>query len=96
MAAEVNHWIKRQGIQVGTAKVENKAPTISRGWMPEEEIVLERCMEKYGVGNYKKLVEKRKLPGKNTQQLSKRQQALLGKQSIMEYHGLNVIASEIR
>lgn len=55
--------------------------TLSPGWSREEADILRNALMKFGVGNWKDIVESGCLPGKNPAQLNLQTQRMLGQQS---------------
>jgi hypothetical protein len=64
--------------------------TLSPGWTPEETRVLYLCLQKYGIGNYKKIMENMHLPEKTLAQINNQTQRFLGQQATREFHLMKV------
>eukprot|EP00924_Labyrinthula_sp_SR-Ha-C_P006998 augustus_masked-scaffold_8-processed-gene-6.62-mRNA-1 protein AED:0.40 eAED:0.40 QI:0/-1/0/1/-1/1/1/0/1501 len=77
-----------------------KTITVARAsgqrWSDEEYVVLERCILKFGLGNYVPIITGGFLPGKSKQSLYLATQKLVGKQSIKEYSGLQMDVGKAR
>jgi len=64
--------------------------TLSPGWTDEETRVLYLCLQKYGIGNYKKILENMHLPEKTMAQINNQTQRFLGQQATKEFHLMKV------
>eukprot|EP00750_Incisomonas_marina_P000392 INCI10307.2.p1 GENE.INCI10307.2~~INCI10307.2.p1 ORF type:complete len:321 (-),score=65.52 INCI10307.2:242-1204(-) len=64
--------------------------TLSPGWTNEETRVLYLCLQKYGIGNYKKILQNMHLPEKTMAQINNQTQRFLGQQATKEFHLMKV------
>eukprot|EP00501_MAST-03F_sp_TOSAG23-6_P000507 GSMAST32.ASY1.ANO1.521.1 assembled CDS len=64
--------------------------TLSPGWTHAEAEVYKLALMKYGIGNYKRVLTERILPGKTVAQLNNQCQRFLGQQSTKAFQGLRV------
>lgn len=64
--------------------------TLSPGWTEEEQRVLYLCLQKYGIGNYKKILSNMHLPEKTMAQINNQTQRFLGQQATKEFHLMKV------
>ncbi|KAI8814675.1 hypothetical protein BJ742DRAFT_783922 [Cladochytrium replicatum] len=69
--------------------------TLSPGWTREESNILRRSIMRFGIGNWKDIVESGCLPGKTLAQLNLQTQRLLGQQSTAEFQGLHIDPYEV-
>ena len=66
------------------------------GWTNEEVAVLKLALMKFGVGQWKEIVDSGCLPGKLIQQLNGQTQRLLGQQSLAsKYHSQNSLLCRV-
>ncbi|KAI9345212.1 hypothetical protein BDR26DRAFT_1005577 [Obelidium mucronatum] len=81
---------------IGTPSIRSKdSPSlwntsINQGWSTAEEDVLCKALMKFGVGNWRAILDSGCLPGKNPAQMYLQTQRILGQQSISEFTGLHV------
>ncbi|KAJ3325477.1 hypothetical protein HDV06_004336 [Boothiomyces sp. JEL0866] len=64
--------------------------TLVPGWTREESDILRKALMKFGIGNWKEVMEAGVLPGKTNAQLNLQLQRLLGQQSTAEFQGLHI------
>ncbi|KAJ3112415.1 hypothetical protein HK100_002346 [Physocladia obscura] len=64
--------------------------SVNQGWSPEEEETLWKALMKFGVGNWRVILDSGCLPGKNPAQMYLQTQRILGQQSISEFTGLHI------
>ncbi|KAI8911282.1 hypothetical protein DFJ77DRAFT_92942 [Powellomyces hirtus] len=64
--------------------------TLSPGWQPHEAATLRLALMRFGIGNWKDIMESGALPGKTNAQLNLQTQRMLGQQSTAEFQGLHV------
>ncbi|KAJ3271567.1 hypothetical protein HDV01_006529 [Terramyces sp. JEL0728] len=64
--------------------------TLVPGWTREESDILRNALMKFGIGNWKDVMEAGVLPGKTNAQLNLQLQRLLGQQSTAEFQGLHI------
>ncbi|KAJ3173753.1 hypothetical protein HDU88_002842 [Geranomyces variabilis] len=64
--------------------------TLSPGWSREEAELLRKALMRFGVGNWKDIMESGCLPGKTNAQLNLQTQRMLGQQSTAEFQLLHV------
>ncbi|TPX67954.1 hypothetical protein SpCBS45565_g03506 [Spizellomyces sp. 'palustris'] len=64
--------------------------TLSPGWTREESDILRKALMRFGVGNWKDIMESGSLPGKTNAQLNLQTQRLLGQQSTAEFQMLHI------
>ncbi|KAJ3035863.1 hypothetical protein HDV00_003336 [Rhizophlyctis rosea] len=64
--------------------------TLSPGWTREESDILRKALMRYGIGNWKDIMESGSLPGKTNAQLNLQTQRLLGQQSTAEFQMLHI------
>lgn len=69
--------------------------SLSPGWTEAEAETLRLALIKFGIGNWKQIVESGCLPGKHPAQLNLQAQRLLGQQSTGEFAGLHIDANKI-
>ena len=60
------------------------------GWSREEAEILVKAVMRFGVGNWREVMEAGCLPGKTNAQLNLQLQRLLGQQSTAEFQGLHI------
>ncbi|KAI9197446.1 uncharacterized protein BJ171DRAFT_570679 [Polychytrium aggregatum] len=64
--------------------------SLSQGWTREEANVLRNALIKYGIGNWKEIMECSVLADKTNAQLNLQTQRMLGQQSIGEFANLHI------
>ncbi|KAJ3055709.1 hypothetical protein HDU99_007511, partial [Rhizoclosmatium hyalinum] len=64
--------------------------SVNQGWSTPEEDILVKAIMKFGVGNWRAILDSGCLPGKNPAQMYLQTQRVLGQQSISEFTGLHV------
>ncbi|KAJ3006400.1 UNVERIFIED_CONTAM: hypothetical protein HDU68_004090 [Siphonaria sp. JEL0065] len=64
--------------------------SVNQGWSTPEEDILCKALMKFGVGNWRAILDSNCLPGKNPAQMYLQTQRILGQQSISEFTGLHV------
>ncbi|KAJ3001811.1 hypothetical protein HKX48_002665 [Thoreauomyces humboldtii] len=64
--------------------------TLSPGWSLEEADILRRALMRFGIGNWKDILESACLPGKTNAQLNLQTQRMLGQQSTAEFQTLHI------
>ncbi|KAI9304214.1 hypothetical protein BJ944DRAFT_164005 [Cunninghamella echinulata] len=64
--------------------------TLSPGWTEDESEILRRCIIRFGVGNWAKIIDSGLLPGKTNAQMNLQLQRLLGQQSTSEFAGIHL------
>ncbi len=64
--------------------------TLSPGWDREESDIFRKALIKFGIGNWKDIMESGCLPGKTNSQMNLQLQRLLGQQSTAEFQGLHI------
>eukprot|EP00924_Labyrinthula_sp_SR-Ha-C_P015661 snap_masked-scaffold_4-processed-gene-6.9-mRNA-1 protein AED:0.43 eAED:0.43 QI:0/0/0/0.5/1/1/2/0/567 len=69
-------------------------PSLSKGWLPIEKIILKQCILVYG--RYQEFIKGGYLPHKTRQQMYTQTQVLVGKQSIQEYQYLKLDVAEVK
>ena len=69
--------------------------SLSPNWTQEEAETLRLALMKFGIGNWKPIVDSGCLPGKHPAQLNLQTQRLLGQQSIGEFDKLHIDVNEI-
>jgi hypothetical protein len=69
--------------------------SLSPGWTEAEAQTLRQALIKFGIGNWKSIVESGCLPGKHPAQLNLQAQRLLGQQSTGEFAGLHIDAKTV-
>ncbi|KAJ3404036.1 hypothetical protein HDU80_003381 [Chytriomyces hyalinus] len=79
----------------GAVAVLNDSPSLwntslNQGWTKAEEDILCSAILRYGVGNWRAILDSGCLPGKNPSQMYLQTQRILGQQSISEFTGLHV------
>ena len=63
---------------------------MSPGWTDEEARGLYLCLQKYGIGNYKRILQNMHLPEKTLAQINNQTQRFLGQQATKEFHLMKV------
>ncbi|RKO94540.1 hypothetical protein BDK51DRAFT_28602, partial [Blyttiomyces helicus] len=69
--------------------------TLSPGWTRDEVEILRNALTRFGIGNWKDIMEYGCLPGKTNAQLNLQTQKLLGQQSTAEFQGLHIDPLEV-
>ncbi|KAJ3072400.1 hypothetical protein HDU98_003682 [Podochytrium sp. JEL0797] len=69
--------------------------SVNKGWSTHEEDTLCTAILKFGVGNWRAILDSNCLPGKNPSQMYLQVQRILGQQSISEFTGLHLDIREI-
>ena len=64
--------------------------TLSPGWTPEEVEVLKKALQKFGIGQWKKIIDAECLPKKSIGQIYLQTQRLMGQQSLGEFMRLHI------
>lgn len=64
--------------------------TLVPGWTREESDILCAALVKFGIGNWKQVLDSGCLPGKTNAQMNLQLQRLLGQQSTAEFQGLHI------
>jgi hypothetical protein len=69
--------------------------SLSPGWTATEAQTLRSALIKFGMGNWRSIVDSGCLPGKHPAQLNLQTQRLLGQQSTAEFAGLHIDATQV-
>ncbi|KAI8824109.1 uncharacterized protein EV422DRAFT_306910 [Fimicolochytrium jonesii] len=64
--------------------------TLSPGWSRDEADILRKALMRFGIGNWKDIMESGALPGKTNAQLNLQTQRMLGQQSTAEFQLLHI------
>ncbi|KAI9031280.1 hypothetical protein DFJ74DRAFT_655214 [Hyaloraphidium curvatum] len=64
--------------------------SLSPGWTDGEAEVFRRALMRFGIGQWKDIIESGCLPGKTNAQMNIQLQRMLGQQSVAEFQGLHI------
>lgn len=64
--------------------------TLSPGWTDDEVFILKLALQKFGIGQWKKITASECLPGKSIGQIHLQTQRIMGQQSLGDFKGLHV------
>ena len=64
--------------------------TLSPGWTPDEVEVLKKALQKFGIGQWKKIIDAECLPKKSIGQIYLQTQRLMGQQSLGDFMRLHI------